>query len=56
MLNLRLQQQFIHLWQHYQDKNPETTLQTLADSMREVKMNTFGWFDFKSAWLTPLKG
>ncbi|OCQ53152.1 HTH-type transcriptional regulator SgrR [Photorhabdus australis subsp. thailandensis] len=25
-------------------------------SMRGVKMNTFGWFDFKSAWFTPYEG
>lgn len=25
-------------------------------SMRGVKMNTFGWFDFKSAWFTPPEG
>ncbi|WP_387492114.1 HTH-type transcriptional regulator SgrR [Photorhabdus sp. RM96S] len=25
-------------------------------SMRGVKMNTFGWFDFKSAWFNPYEG
>ncbi|MDX7986618.1 HTH-type transcriptional regulator SgrR [Xenorhabdus sp. 12] len=25
-------------------------------SMKGVKMNTFGWFDFKSAWFTPSEG
>ncbi|TDB51448.1 HTH-type transcriptional regulator SgrR [Photorhabdus luminescens] len=25
-------------------------------SMRGVKMNTFGWFDFKSAWFNPHEG
>nr|WP_237385676.1 SgrR family transcriptional regulator [Xenorhabdus sp. Sc-CR9] len=64
MSNTCLQQPFIRLWRHYQGKKSETTLQSLAEilhyprqrRMREGKMNTFGWFDFKSAWFRLSEG
>ncbi|PHM49697.1 hypothetical protein Xmir_01145 [Xenorhabdus miraniensis] len=51
----RLQQQFIRLWQHYQGKKTETTLQSLADilhcSRRHIRsllnnMQQAGWLQW----------
>ena len=35
-----------------EDRSPQNSIQGQR-SMRGLRMNTLGWFDFKSAWFAP---